>query len=163
VKVERPRGVIAGLIVLAIAVSLVLPPLGVQNAGAYLFVGIGAAFVAAHVHRSQHGWSYLLPGCTFLGFGVGLLIPTWFSSFDPKLEGPVLLGSQAIALVVCFIVKPHHWGVLVPAGILATVAGADAFLKTPLVPDALQPYFLPVMLVGVALYLLHREFIFRDV
>lgn len=161
-EVERPRGLIAGLIVLAIAVSLVLPPLGVRNAGAYLFVGIGVAFAAAYVHKKHHGWSYLLPGCTFLGFGFGLLIPTWFSSFDPKLAGPVLLGSQAIALVACFIVKPHHWGVLVPAGILGAVAGADAFLKTPLVPDALQPYFLPIMLGGVALYLLHREFIFRS-
>lgn len=159
---DRPRGIIAGLIVLAIAIAFVLPPLGIRNAGAYLFLAIGWAFVLAYAHKQHHGWSYLMPGCTLVGFGTGLLIPTWYPAMDEKLAGPVLLASQAVALVVCYMVKPHHWGPLVPAGILGGVAFADAFLKTPLVPDDAQPYFLPLVMAGVAIYLLHREFIFKN-
>jgi hypothetical protein len=156
------RGIIAGVLVFAIALALALPPSGVPNSGAYLFLFVGIAFLLAYARKRGDGWPYLLPGCVFTAFGLGLLAPTWFPAVDPKLGGPILLGTQSVALTISFLVKPDHWGPLVPAVVLATIAAADAFLHAPIVPDTWQPYFLPAMLVGLAVHLLYRELTFGE-
>ena len=66
----------------------------------------------------------------------------------------MFLGTLAGGLVAVFLLAPDRRAPLVLAGIIAIVAVADLFLQIDLVPLALQPYFVPVVLIIVGLYLL---------
>ena len=146
------RGVLGGAVLLAIGLAFFLPPLGVPNAGAYLFVALGIAFAAAW-WRGARQYVYLVPACVLIGFGVGLVIPALLS-LPPDTAGPVFLGTLAGGLVAVFLLAPERRAPLFLAGLLAVVALADLFLQIDLVPLALQPYFVPVILILVGLYLL---------
>jgi len=146
------RGILGGAVLLAIGAAFLLPPLGVPNAGAYLFVALGVAFAAAwRVGARQY--VYLVPACVLIGFGLGLLIPTLLD-LPADTAGPVFLGTLAGGLIAVFLLERARRAPLFLAGILAIVAIADLFMQIDLVPLALQPYFVPVVLIVVGLYLL---------
>jgi len=69
----RRRGVLGGLVVVALGVPFVLQPLGVPNAASYLFLSMGAAFLIAYLRG--HQYVYLIPMVTLCSFGVALLLP----------------------------------------------------------------------------------------
>ena len=146
------RGILGGAVLLAIGGAFLLPPLGVPNAGAYLFVALGLAFAAAWWVGARQ-YVYLVPACVLIGFGLGLVIPTLFS-LPPDMAGPVFLLTLAGGLVAVSLLAPIRRAPLLLAGVLAVVAIADVFLQIDLVPLALQPYFVPVVLIIVGLYLL---------
>jgi len=146
------RGILGGAVLLAIGVAFLLPPLGVANAGAYLFVALGIAFAAAWWVGARQ-YVYLVPACVLIGFGLGLVIPTVLG-LSADTAGPVFLGMLAAGLVAVFLLAPSRRAPLLLAGVLAVVAIADLFLQIDLVPVALQPYFVPVVLIVVAIYLL---------
>jgi len=124
----------------------------VPNAGAYLFVALGLAFAAAWWVGARQ-YVYLVPACVLIGFGLGLVIPTLFS-LPPDMAGPGFLLTTAGGLVAVSLLAPIRRAPLLLAGVLAVVAIADVFLQIDLVPVALQPYFVPVILIIVGLYLL---------
>jgi len=64
----------------------------------------------------------------------------------------IFLGALALALAVVFLLYSDHRGLLIPAGILAIVAIADVVGLH--LPDAMQPFFVPVVLIAVGLYML---------
>jgi hypothetical protein len=146
------RGILGGAVLLAIGGAFLLPPLGVPNAGAYLFVALGLAFAAAWWVGARQ-YVYLVPACVLVGFGLGLVVPALFD-LPPDAAGPAFLGMLAAGLGVVFILAPARRAPLLLAGVLAIVAIADLFLHIDLVPLALQPYFVPVVLIIVGLYLL---------
>ncbi|MDQ2913539.1 MAG: hypothetical protein M3T56_09810 [Chloroflexota bacterium] len=146
------RGVLGGAVLLAIGSAFLLPPLGVPNAGAYLFLALGIAFAAAW-WRGARQYVYLVPACVLIGFGLGLVIPALLG-LPTDTAGPVFLGTLAVGLVAVFLLAPQRRAPLFLAAILAVVAIADLFLQIDLVPIALQPYFVPVILIIVGLYLL---------
>jgi hypothetical protein len=88
-----------------------------------------------------------------IGFGLGLVVPTLFD-LPPDTAGPVFLGTLAAGLVAVSVLAPRRRAPLLLAGILAVVGIADLFLQIDLVPLALQPYFVPVILIVVGVYLL---------
>ena len=96
---------------------------------------------------------YLVPACVLIGFGLGLLIPTLLD-LPADTAGPVFLGTLAGGLIAVFLLERARRAPLFLAGILAIVALADLFMQIDLVPLALQPYFVPVVLIVVGLYLL---------
>lgn len=147
------RGVLGGAVLLAIGGAFLLPPLGVPNAGAYLFVALGVAFAAAWLVGARRQYVYLVPACVLVGFGLGLVIPGLLS-LPPDVASPVFLGALAGGLVAVFVLVPSRRAPLVLAAIIAVVALADLFLQIDLVPLALQPYFVPLVLIVVGLYLL---------
>jgi len=147
-----PRGVIGGAVLLAVGAAFLLPPLGVPNAGAYLFVALGLAFGAAWWLGSKQ-FVYLVPAGVLIGFGLGLVLPTFFD-LPAETAGPVFLGTLALGLLVVFALAPARRLLLVIAAILAVVAIADLFLNVVLIPADAQPYFVPLILVVVGLYLL---------
>src|SRR6266566_110922 len=149
------RGILGGAVLLAIGGAFLLPPLGVPNAGAYLFVALGLAFAAAWCVGARQ-YVYLVPACVLIGFGLGLVIPTLFS-LAPDMAGPVFLLTLAGGLVAVSLLAPIRRAPLLLAGVLAVVAIADVFLQIDLVPLALQPYFVPVVLIIVGLYLLVEQ------
>jgi len=147
------RGVLGGAVLLAIGGAFLLPPLGVPNAGAYLFVALGIAFAAAWWVGARRQYVYLVPACVLIGFGLGLVIPELLS-LPADTASPVFLGALAGGLVAVFLLAPSRRAPLVLAAIIAVVAVADLFLQIDLVPLALQPYFVPVVLIIVGVYLL---------
>ena len=147
------RGVLGGAVLLAIGGAFLLPPLGVPNAGAYLFVALGVAFAAAWWVGARRAYVYLVPACVLIGFGLGLVIPGVLG-LPADTAGPVFLGTLAVGLVAVFLLAPDRRAPLVLAGVIAVVALADLFLQIDLVPLGLQPYFVPVVLIVVGLYLL---------
>jgi hypothetical protein len=147
------RGVLGGAVLLAIGGAFLLPPLGVPNAGAYLFVALGVAFAAAWWIGARRAYVYLVPACVLIGFGLGLVIPGVLG-LPADTAGPVFLGTLAVGLVAVFLLAPDRRAPLVLAGVIAVVALADLFLQIDLVPLGLQPYFVPVVLIVVGLYLL---------
>ena len=122
------------------------------NAGAYLFVALGLAFAAAWWIGARP-YVYLVPACVLVGFGLGLVIPT-LVSLPPDMAGPVFLLTLAGGLFAVSLLARIRRAPLLLAGVLAVVAIADLFLQIDLVPLALQPYFVPVVLIIVGLYLL---------
>src|SRR2546430_9297404 len=99
------RGILGGAVLVAIGGAFLLPPLGVPNAGAYLFIALGTAFAAAWWVGGRWQYVYLVPACVLVGFGLGLVIPT-ILGLPPDTAGPVFLGTLAGGLVAVFVLAP---------------------------------------------------------
>ncbi len=122
------RGVLGGAVLLAIGGAFLLPPLGVPNAGAYLFVALGIAFAAASWIGGRRQYVYLVPACVLVGFGLGLVMPGVLD-LPADTAGPVFLGTLALGLFAVFLLSPDRRAPLALAGIIAVVALADLFLN----------------------------------
>ncbi len=147
----RRRGVLGGLVVVALGVPFVLQPLGVPNAASYLFIAMGGAFLISYLRGRQY--VYLIPMVTLVSFGIALLLPTWIA-IRPESAAPAFVGVIAIGFIVAFALSPQHRWPLVPAVLLGVVAAGRFVTGTSLIPSSLEPYLVPVVLIGVGAYLL---------
>lgn len=149
---RRRRGVLGGLVVMAVGFAFFLPPLGVTNASSYLFLALGVAFAVAY-WQSLTPYVYLIPAATLLGLGLGLLIPDWFS-LPIDVASVVFLGSLAVGFGAAYLIRPQRLWPLMPAAVMAIVAIAELFGAGTIIPLAVQPFFVPLVLVGVGAYLI---------
>jgi CheY-like chemotaxis protein len=147
----RRRGVLGGLVVIALGVPFILQPLGVPNAASYLFISIGVAFLISYVRGRQY--VYLIPTVTLISFGVALLLPTWIA-MRPESAAPAFVGVIAVGFMVAFAVAPQHRWPLVPAVLLGAVAAGRFVTGASLIPAGLEPFLVPVVLIVVGAYLL---------
>ena len=147
----RRRGVLGGLVVIALGVPFVLQPLGVPNAASYLFIAMGAAFLISYLRGRQY--VYLIPMVTLVSFGVALLLPTWIA-MRPESAAPAFVGVIAIGFVVAFALSPQHRWPLVPAVLLGVVAAGRLVTGTSFIPASIEPYLVPIVLIAVGAYLL---------
>jgi hypothetical protein len=152
---RRRRGVLGGLVVMAVGLTFLLVAFHVSNAVSYLFVALGLAFAAAYI-TSLNPYVYLIPSTTLLGLGLGLLIPDFFRdrmSDNPELAGVVYLGSLALGFAIAYVIRPQRKWPLLPAGLLGAVALAELFTPSTIVPPAVQPFFVPLVLIAIGAYL----------
>ncbi|HET8569880.1 MAG TPA: hypothetical protein VFM93_12950 [Candidatus Limnocylindria bacterium] len=149
---RRRRGVLGGAVLMAVGLAFFLPPLGVENASSYLFLALGLAFAVAYV-TSLTPYVYLVPATTLLGLGLGLLIPDWLR-LPNEVASIVFLACLAIGFAAAYLIRPQRRWPLIPAGVLATVALVELFGPGVIVPTALQPFFVPSVLVAVGAYLI---------
>jgi CheY-like chemotaxis protein len=147
----RRRGVLGGLVVIALGAPFVLQPLGVPNAASYVFITMGAAFLVAYIRGRQY--VYLIPMVTLVSFGVALLLPTWIP-MRPEAAAPAFVGVMAIGFVVAFALAPQHRWPLVPAVLLGVVAAGRLVTGTSLFPTSFEPFLVPLALIAVGAYLL---------
>ena len=147
----RRRGVLGGLVVIALGVPFVLQPLGVPNAASYLFISMGAAFLISYLRGRQY--VYLIPMVTLVSFGVALLLPTWIA-MRPESAAPAFVGVIAIGFVVAFALSPQRRWPLVPAVLLGVVAAGRLVTGTSFLPATVEPYLVPFVLIAVGAYLL---------
>lgn len=150
-QAPRRRGVLGGLVVVALGVPFVLQPLGVPNAASYLFLSMGAAFLIAYLRG--HQYVYLIPMVTLCSFGLALLLPTWIY-IRPDAIAPAFVGVIALGFLVAFALAPQRRWPLVPAVLLGSVAATRLATGASPIPAPLEPYLVPVVLIGVGLYLL---------
>ena len=148
---RRPRGVLGGLVVVAMGIPFILQPLGVPNAASYLFVAMGGAFLISYVRG--HQYVYLIPMVTLTSFGVALLLPTWIA-LRPEAAAPTFVGVIALGFLVAFGLAPDRRWPLVPAAVLGAVSAARLVTGWSPIPALIEPFLVPVVLVGVGIYLL---------
>jgi hypothetical protein len=150
------RGILGGAILIAVGAPFLLQALApyfdldIPNAGAYLIFALGAAFLAAWSVGTRQ-YVYMVPAAVLIGFGLGLVIPIWLPQLA-EAAAPIFLGSLAVALAIVFLLYRDHRGLLVPAGLLAIVAIADVFGLH--LPPEMQPFFVPIVLIAVGVYML---------
>jgi hypothetical protein len=149
---RRRRGIVGGAVLVAVGVTYLLPTLGVPNAASYLFLALGAAFAAAYV-TGMSPYVYLVPAATLISFGTGLLIPGWFG-LPPETVAPVFLASLTVGLVGVFVIRPNRRWPLVPAAVFGVITLLEVFRVATIVPDGLQPLFVPAILIAVGAYLI---------
>ena len=149
---RRRRGVLGGLVVMAVGFAFLLPALGIGSATSYLFVALGAAFGIAYL-VGRNPYVYVIPSMTFIALGIGQLVPEWLALTD-DVAGAVFLASLAIGFAAAFLIRPVRRWPLVPSAVLAFVALAEVFASGVIVPPAMQPFFVPVVLLVVGAYLI---------
>ncbi len=148
----RRRGILSGLVVMAVGLTFILQAVGVPGASAYLFLTLGAAFFAAYL-RAHRQYIYLVPAAVFASFGVALLLPTWFV-LRPEVIAPSFVGLLALGLMGVSILAPARRWPLVPAALLGAVALVDLIGGVALIPSVAAPFFVPAVLLAVGAYLL---------
>ncbi len=149
---RRRRGVLGGLVVMAVGFAFFLPPLGVANASSYLFLALGIAFAVAY-WQSLTPYVYLIPAATLLGLGLGLLIPEWFR-LPNEVASVVFLAALAVGFAAAYLIRPQRQWPLMPAGVMGLVAMAELFGAGTIIPTAVQPFFVPLVLLAVGAYLI---------
>lgn len=147
----RPRGVLGGLVVIAMGLPFVLQPLGVPNAASYLFLAMGIAFLISFLRG--HQYVYLIPMVTLTSFGIALLLPTWIA-MRPETVAPSFVAIVALGFVAAFVLVPDRRWPLIPAALLGSVAAGRFITGTSFIPGALEPFLVPLVLVFVGAYLL---------
>jgi len=148
----RRRGVLSGLVVMAVGTTFVLQAFGVPGSSSYLFITLGAAFSAAYI-RANRQYVYLVPAAVFMSFGVALLLPTWFS-LRPEVIAPSFIGLLALGLLLVSILASERRWPLIPAALLGAVALVDLIGGVAIIPAVAAPFFVPVVLLAVGAYLL---------
>ncbi|MEA2662850.1 MAG: hypothetical protein QOH08_2422 [Chloroflexota bacterium] len=148
----RPRGVLGGLVVIAMGVPFILQPLGVPNAASYLFIAMGAAFLISYIRGGQQ-YVYLIPMVTLGSFGVALLLPTWVV-LRPETIAPAFVGVVALGFVTAFALAPSRRWPLVPGVVLGVVAAARLLTGVSPIPATVEPFLVPIVLMAVGVYLL---------
>jgi hypothetical protein len=143
---------VGGAVLIAVGIPYLLTAWGVPDATSYLFLSLGAAFLAAYL-TGMNAYVYLVPAATLIGFGTGLLIPGWFG-LPHETVAPIFLASLAIGLVAVFVIRPNRRWPLIPAAFFGVVALAEVFGVVAIVPLALQPFFVPTILIAVGAYLI---------
>ena len=152
IAAARPRrGVLGGLVVIAMGLPFVLQPLGVPNAASYLFIAMGMAFLISFVRGRQY--VYLIPMVTLSSFGIALLLPTWIT-MRPETVAPAFVAIVALGFLAAFVLVPTRRWPLIPAALLGLVAATRLVTGSSLIPAPLEPFLVPIVLVGVGLYLL---------
>lgn len=149
---RRRRGVLGGLVVMAVGSAFFLPALGVANASSYLFLALGFAFAIAY-WQSLTPYVYLIPATTLLGLGLGLLIPEWFA-LPNELASVVFFATLAVGFASAYLIRPHRYWPLIPAAVIGLVAVAELFGAGTIIPTTVQPFFVPIVLLGVGAYLI---------
>lgn len=143
---------LGGLVLVAVGGTFLLPPMGVENAISYLFLSLGVAFAVAYVQAMQPT-AYLVPAAVLLAFGVGLLVPTWFG-LPGDVRAASFLAALAIGFAGVYLMRPSRRWPLVPAAALGVVSAFELYGRGDVVPGALQPFMVPLILIAVGVYLI---------
>lgn len=149
---RRRRGILGGAVLMAVGITYLLPTLGVPNATSYLFLALGGAFAIAY-WQGLNPYVYLVPAATLISFGTGLLVPGWLG-LPKETIAPIFLASLAVGLVGVFVIRPNRRWPLVPAAVFGVVTLAEIFQVAAIVPEGLQPLFVPLILIAVGAYLI---------
>lgn len=149
---RRRRGILGGAVLIAVGIPYLLDALGLPNATSYLFLALGGAFATAYF-MGFNPYVYLVPAATLISFGTGLLVPGWLG-LPPETVAPIFLASLTVGLAGVFVIRPNRRWPLVPAAIFGVVTLAEIFRVAAVIPPAVQPLFVPAILIGVGGYLI---------
>ena len=133
---ETPKAGANSRDLMAVAVILILIGLAglaaqmfdvTANLGGLIVLLIGAVFLVAFAFTRQYG--YLVPGGIMTGLGAGIVVSEGLALTGEQTGGTIVLGLGLGFVSIGVIgaiarVDPHHWGPIVPGGILGVIGGA---------------------------------------
>ena len=154
----RPRGILAGAIVIALGATFLFQALRFPDVGSVLFIALGVAFAAPYA-LDRRRFIYLMPAAILIGIGAGLLLPDVLNA-APQAS-PIFFLTMAVAFAAVYLLEPALRWPVVPAGVFGTLALMSAFFAAAL-PDPLRnamsaPFATPAVLLAVGIYLLVHD------
>lgn len=151
---ENRGSVVGGVILIMLGLAFLGMQIFEAAGGALVPLGLGIAFLAAHVIYRNYG--FLVPGAILSGLGAGLLAEEVFG-----LAGePVILGL-GLGFFSIFVLdritrtgpEGGYWWPLIPGGILTLVGAGSLF------PDLTETVFRfgwPLAIIAVGLFVVVR-------
>ena len=124
--------IIAGIILMALGVLLLLDRLGVMDSAAFVaplvFAAVGVLFLSLFVRRREHWWA-AIPGSVFLGLAA-VIIATQLT--DGAWGAAFLFLFMGAGFAAVYLRERTNWWALIPSGVMLTLAAIVAL------PQALQ-------------------------
>ena len=118
--------IIAGVVLIALGVLLLLDRLGVMDTAAFvaplIFAAVGVLFLSLFVRRRENWWA-AIPGSVFLGLAAVIITTqltggAWGAAF--------LFLFMGAGFAAVFLREPGNWWALIPSGVMFTLAGIVA-------------------------------------
>jgi len=113
-----------------------------------MFVAIGFFFFLGYLSRRPFGTGYLVPAGIFLTLGVAFLLGEILTY---RLVWPLFIASPAVGLLLLYLFGSRSPGLLVPIGILFTIAGTCFLSELFNLWGVLWPGFIIAPAVGLFL------------
>jgi len=159
---ERRGGLIAGIILIVIGISVLLINLGLVEPGLFI-AALGVSFLIAYIFWRLLG--FLIAGMILAWFGTAITL-IQAGLFSQETEGPVILVSLGLAFVFiyAFMGRKRRWWPLITGGILLLL-GATVFLVVqnviPLTTTQIFNIILATVLILIGVWLIFRQFYSR--
>lgn len=115
-----------------------------------IFIAIAFFFFLGFLSRRPYGTGFLVPAGIFLTLGVTFILSEMFSY---SMMWPGFVAAPAVGLLLLYLFGDRSPGLLVPVGILLTVAGTCFFASLLSAWDIAWPGF--IMAPAVGLFLLY--------
>jgi len=90
------------------------------------FALAAVGFLAALANNPRGNWWAAIPGAVLLGIAGEIAVPALPAAVQPYLEGTCILFSIGLAFWLVFIVTPHQWWAIIPAGTMTALALTNA-------------------------------------
>lgn len=114
--------IIAGIVLMAVGVLLLLDRLGVLESAAYvpslIFGGVGVVFVSLLLRRRENWWA-AIPASVFLGLAA---VAAAAQFTDGRAAGAFLFLFMAAGFAAVYLRERTNWWALIPSGVMATLA-----------------------------------------
>lgn len=118
--------IIAGIVLMAVGLLLLLDLLGVVKGAAYLpaliFAAVGVVFLSLFI-RSRENWWAAIPGSVFLGLAA-VITASQFA--DGGAGAAFLFLFMATGFAAVYLRERSNWWALIPAGVMLTLAAIVA-------------------------------------
>lgn len=117
--------IVAGIVLMAAGVLLLLDLLGILNSAAIvwplIFAAAGTAFVVLFV-RSRDNWWAAIPGSVFLGLAAVVLVTQLWPGPAAYWAGAFLFLFMGAGFGAVFMRERSNWWALIPCGVMLTLA-----------------------------------------
>lgn len=159
---ERRGGLIAGIILIVIGVSVLLINLGLVEPGLFI-AALGVSFLIVYIFWRLLG--FLVAGMILAWLGTAITL-IQAGLFGPDIEGYVILVSLGLAfiLIYAFMGRRRRWWPLITGGVLLLL-GATVFLIAqniiPLTATQIFNIILATALILIGIWLVFRQFYSR--
>jgi len=114
--------IIAGIVLIALGVLLLLDRLGVTDSGAFvaplIFAAVGVLFASLFVRRRENWWA-AIPASVFLGLAA-VIIATQLT--DGAWGAALLFVFMGGGFAAVYLRERGNWWALIPSGVMLTLA-----------------------------------------
>ncbi|WP_346957880.1 hypothetical protein [uncultured Arthrobacter sp.] len=118
--------IIAGVVLMAVGLLLLLDLLGIVGSAVYLpaliFAAVGVVFLSLFI-RGRENWWAAIPGSVFLGLAA-VITATQF--LDGGAGAAFLFLFMAAGFAAVYLRERANWWALIPAGVMLTLAAIVA-------------------------------------
>lgn len=128
-----------GVLLVLVGVLVLLQNLDILRGGlsllwALCFLAAGVIFTYLYFKNRRQWWP-IIPGFTFLGLGVLILLSWTWPGFGDTIGTTFFLGMMGASFFVIYADHREHWWPIIPGGVLITVA------LSSLMEDLVRPWF----------------------